>query len=98
MNEVVKRAMEINEKSELRGECFIPDVEVGDICTLADIFSGDGDEDEILASGSYSEVITHDGEDGNGNTDIWINYAFEAIEAAENALDATIKITKIELL
>lgn len=78
--------------------CHIPDIEIGDICNLGDIFDGNGNESDILENNSYSELITHDDEDGNGNLDIWINYRFDVLEKKEDIIQSIIKIIGIELL
>lgn len=82
MNETVKKAYGMQEE-EFKG--YIPEVEVGEICEINDIWDGDGEcPDE-----SYSYQLT--------DTD-WINYVFEIVEEKENELDTLVKITAIELL
>lgn len=83
MNEVVKRAMEIIENSEW--DTDIPELEIGDIVEINDIWDGNGEVPEE----SYSYQL----DDNN-----WIDYRFEVIEKAENPLDTKIRITAIELV
>lgn len=87
--EVLKKANEINVFG-----VELPQVAVGDIVNLSDIWNGAGDTPED----SYSYLLTHDGEDGDSNIDVNINYVFEIIEENENPLETVIKITDIELV
>ncbi len=80
MNAVVKEAMEMMEE-----EKYIPDLEVGEICEMNDVWDGDGDVPED----SYSYEVT-------GSS--WINYVFEVVEEKENDLDTLVKIVNIEML
>lgn len=100
MNEIVEKAIEINKKC--KDDCFdgmyIPDLEIGEVCELNDVWDGEGDEEDIFRNSSCSMKITDDGEDGVSNYPIWINYEFEVLEEKENPLDTIVKITKIELL
>lgn len=82
MNAIVKKVKEIMEDSY---NDYLPDVEIGEICEINDIWDGNGD----CPNQSYSYQI--------GDTD-WINYVFDIIEVKENKLDTVIKITDIELL
>ena len=83
MNEVVKRAMEIIKNSEW--DTDIPELEIGDIVEINDIWDGNGEVPE----GSYSYQL-----DDND----WIDYRFKVIEKVENPLDTKIKIIAIELV
>lgn len=83
MNEVVKRARKIIENSEW--DTDIPELEIGDIVEINDIWGGNGEVPEE----SYSYQL----DDNN-----WIDYRFEVIEKAENPLDTKIRITAIELV
>lgn len=98
MNEVVKKAKEINEMAgkNLKG-MYIPDLEVGEECEINDIWDGEGNVDDAL-NGSYSIKITENGEDGKGNLPIWINYNYEIMQEKNNTLDTIVKITGIEIL
>lgn len=83
MNEAVKRAMEIIENSEW--DTDIPELEIGDIVEINDVWDGNGEVPEE----SYSYQL----DDSN-----WIDYRFEITEKAENPLDTKIRITAIELV
>lgn len=104
MNKIVEEAKKINEKSELNGECLILDVDIGDLVEISKLISDENslNVDEILEDGSVSHLITHDGEDGLSNFDIWINYQFKVVEVADwkegDHLHSLVKITEIELL
>lgn len=78
MNAIVERAKDIYNG-------YLPDVEIGEICEINDVWDGNGSCPEQ----SYSYQLT--------DTD-WINYIFEVIELKENELDTVIRITDIELL
>lgn len=65
---------------------YLPELEVGEVCELNDLWDGNGD----VSAGSYSYQLT--------DSD-WINYEFEVIEKNDNnLLDTVIRITKIELI
>lgn len=89
MNKIVERAKEINELQK-----YIPELEVGEIIELNDLWDGEGETPE----NSYSYLLTNNGEDGESNTDVSINYEFEVVEEKENPLDTVIKITNIDLV
>lgn len=97
---VVKEAMEIAKKSS--DECYkgmyIPDVEIGEVCELNDIWDGEGDYESIIDGKSHAMQITNDGHSGEENYPVYINYVFEVLEEKENPLDTIVKITDIELL
>ena len=80
MNAVVKEAMEMMEEKR-----YIPDLEVGEICEMNDVWDGDGDVPED----SYSYEVTDSS---------WINYVFEVVEEKDNDLDTLVKIVNIEML
>ena len=82
MNEVVKKAMEMMQE-EYKG--YIPDLEIGEICEINDVWDGIGE----IPEESYSHKVT--------DAD-WINYEFEILEKKENELDTVIRIKNIELL
>ena len=82
MNEVVKKAMEMMQE-EYKG--YIPDLEIGEICKINDVWDGIGE----IPEESYSHQVT--------DAD-WINYEFEILEKKENELDTVIRIKNIELL
>ena len=82
MNEVVKKAMEMTQE-EYKG--YIPDLEIGEICEINDVWDGIGE----IPEESYSHQVT--------DAD-WINYEFEILEKKENELDTVIRIKNIELL
>ncbi len=82
MNEVVKKAMEMMQE-EYKG--YIPDLEIGEICEINDVWDGIGE----IPEESYIHQVT--------DAD-WINYEFEILEKKENELDTVIRIKNIELL
>lgn len=86
MNEVVKKAYEMNKECDW-DMGYIPELEVGEVVELNDVWDGEGEEP--TEEGSYSYKITDDD---------WINYVFEVVEKKENPLDTLVKITAIELL
>ena len=71
--------------NEMLKKAHAPELEIGEVCEINDLWDGNGD----CPRDSYSYPIA----DNN-----WINYVFEVIEEKENALDTVIKITGIELL
>lgn len=77
----VEKAMAMDEF-----ENDLPELEVGQICKMKDVWDGNGDVPE----GSYSYQLT--------DSD-WINYSFKLLEEQEsNPLETAIKITDISLL
>lgn len=82
MNATVKKAYEMQEDGYKR---YLPELEIGEVCEMNDLWDGEGEPPED----SYSYQI--------GDTD-WINYEFEIIEEKENPLDTIIKITAIDLI
>lgn len=89
MNKIVERAKEINKLQD-----YIPELEIGEIVEINDVWDGTGEVPED----SYSYLLTHDGEGGESNYDVSINYEFEIVKKGENPLDTEIKITNIELI
>lgn len=88
-NEILRKAESINQFGT-----NLPQLEIGDIVTLSDVWDGEGETPED----SYSYLLTHDGEDGESNMDIYINYEFDVLEEKENVLDTVVKITNIDLV
>lgn len=84
MNKVVEKAMKLME-DVYKG--YIPDVEVGEVVELNDVWDGNGECP--LDAGSYSYQIADAA---------WINYVFEVVEEKENKLDTLVRITEIQLL
>lgn len=87
MNENVKKAYEKNRAESDWKVDYLPEVEVGEVVELNDIWSGDGDDPTELGSCSY-KITDND----------WINYVFDVIEKKENILDTLVRINEIELL
>ncbi|MEG2289548.1 MAG: hypothetical protein RSC24_06235 [Clostridium sp.] len=89
MNSVVKKAEELN-----KYEVYIPELDENDIVELNDVWDGEGEVPEC----SCSYFLTDEGEDGNSNYNISINYEFDIIEEKEDPLDTLVRITCIELI
>lgn len=87
--DVAKKANEINELQE-----SLPEVKVGDITKLAEIWDGNGDVPED----SYSYLLTDNGMDLQSNYPVHINYVFDIVEENEDPLQTVIKVANIELL
>lgn len=88
MNEIVKKAYEINQNSSWdRKLDYIPELEIGEKVELNDLWDGCGSDP--TENGEYTIKID--------DTD-WIIYFFEVIEMKENPLETIIKITGIDLL
>lgn len=87
--DVAKKANEINELQD-----SLPEVSVGDIVKLAEIWDGNGDVPED----SYSYLLTDNGMDLQSNYPVYINYVFDIVEENEDPLQTVIKVTNIELL
>lgn len=87
--EVAKKANEINELQD-----SLPEVSVGDIVKLTEIWDGNGDVPED----SYSYLLTDNGMDLQSNYPVHINYVFDIVEENEDPLQTVIKVTNIELL
>lgn len=88
-NKILSKAMEINQFEQ-----DLPAVEIGEEVRLNDIWDGNGDVPES----SSSFLLTHNGEDGKSNYDMWINYSFTVVEENEDDLETIVKIEKIELI
>lgn len=84
MNKSVERAMQLIKQSEWK-DTKIPDLEVGDVVKLSDVWDGNGAEPEE----SYSYQL---------DSDNWIDYSFLVVEKAENPFDTKIKILSIEIV
>ena len=82
MNEVIKSAYEMQVEPYKR---TLPEVEVGDVYKLEDIWDGEGNVPET----SYSYQLT--------NTD-WINYEFDIEEENDNPLETMIRVMSIDLI
>lgn len=81
MNNTVKRAMEIDEWGQ-----NLPDVEIGDVVTLREVWEGDGE----IPTESYSYTLTDDD---------WIDYRFEVVqENKEDPMETMVRITEINLI
>lgn len=89
MNNTVNKAIEINEFVR-----SIPNLEVGDIVTLFDVWDGEGEVPES----SYSYYLTHDGGDEFGNVPVSINYVFEILESMNEVGQSVIKIISIDFI
>lgn len=87
--DVAKKANEINELQD-----SLPEVSVGDIVKLTEIWDGNGDVPED----SYSYLLTDNGMDLQTNCPVWINYVFDIVEENEDPLETLVKVTNIELL
>jgi|GEM_PF-889199 len=87
--EVLSKAKSLN-----HFEISLPEVEIGELMELNDIWDGEGN----LPESSYSYLLTNDGMDSEGNCPVWINYVFEIVEKKEEPLKTVIKIIDIELL
>lgn len=85
INNIVEKAQELD-----KFEQNIPDVCINDEVSIYDVWDGEGDNP--IEDGSYSYLLTHDGEDGESNVDVSINYEFEKID------DEKVRITGIELI
>lgn len=98
MNEVVIKAKEINTmaEKELKG-MYIPDLEIGEECEINDIWDGEGNVEDVM-NGSCSIKTTENGEDGEGNIPIWINYTYEILEEKNNCMDTIVRIKGIDIL
>lgn len=96
MNNIVERAYEIN-KFEPDFNIDIPNLNIGDVVTLAEVWDGEGGGD--IPTHSYTYLVSNNGEDGNDNISVWINYTFKILkEDNENPLNSEIEITDIALL
>lgn len=89
MNKVLAKAIELDQFNNQ-----LPELEVGDVVTLGEVWDGEGEQPED----SYSYHLSDNGEDGNGNSPIDINYEFEIVEKNEDILETLVKITDISLV
>ena len=87
MNKIVKKALEMDQFNNQ-----LPQLEIGDIVTLGDVWDGNGEIPEY----SYSYHLRDCDEEHNYPVDI--NYEFAVIEEKENKLETVIKITDISLI
>lgn len=87
LNYMKEKEMTIIEKAAAIDEFenTLPNLSVGDICKLSDVWNGEGECPED----SYSYQLT--------DTD-WINYEFKVVDENINPLDTIVKITGIALL
>lgn len=88
------REVLIKAKSLNQFGTYLPEVEIGEIVEIKDIWDGDGNVPE----NSYSYLLTHDGLDGEGNCDVWINYSFIFLNEGEYITNSKVQITNIELI
>lgn len=95
MNKAVAKAYEIARKEKDFKISNLPEIDVGDIVKLSDVWDGVGgnseapDRKESPTYGAYSYRISDT---------CWINYEFDVIEEKENPLDTLVKITDINLI
>lgn len=80
----------------------IPEVEVGEEYKLLDIWDGEGETpcecNKAGSEGSYSYLLTNNGEDGESNVDVYVNYSFVVTDAADDPAEVYVKVTNIELI
>lgn len=89
-NNVLEKAQSLNEYNT-----YLPNVKILNQYKLSDVWDGEGDAPED----SYSYLLTHNGENGEYNIDIWLNYKFEIVSfCQDDPCNSTILITGIELL
>ena len=77
---ILNKAKELNEY-----ESYLPDLQVGDIVEMNDLWDGNRDVPEESFSIPLNDLE-------------WINYKFKILEEKENGLGTIIQITNIELL
>ena len=82
MNKIVKKAIEMDQFNNYNQ---LPELEIGDIVTLGEVWDGNGE----IPESSYSYKLT--------DVD-WINYEFDVIEEKDDELETVIKITDICLI
>lgn len=98
MNKIVKRAYEINRKAA-EFSIDLPDLEIGDVVRLGDVWDGEEPYTRAYNNNSYSYIISDLGEDGATNVDIYINYVFNTIgEDRKDEMNSLVKIISIELI
>lgn len=105
MHRNIEKAKEIQKKVEKYKNQDLPELEIGEICEINDVWDGEGtitglEEENCTAGdkGSYSYQISDTGEDGEGNVPVWINFEFVIVEAKDNFLDTVVEITDIRIL
>ena len=79
MNKIIEQAYKMQEKPYKRE---LPEVEIGDICKLGDVWDGEGETPEE----DYSYEL------GHGD---FLNYEFKTLTKCENELDNVIMIRDI---
>lgn len=84
MNKVVAEAKKIMEEKNVYYD--IPELEIGDIVELKEVWDGEGETPEE----SYTYTIIDDLHESIG-----VNYEFEIIEGNEEELETVVKITDI---
>lgn len=89
MNKIVEKAKVLDQFNS-----YIPELEVNEVVEINDVWDGEGEVPES----SYSYHLTDNGEDGESNCPVDINYEFVIIEEKENPLETVIKITNIQLI
>lgn len=101
MNSIVKKAYKINDRAEY-WDINIPDLEIGDVVELREVWDCEEPWTEHdwteYPCGSYSYIVSHAGEDGNENIDIYINYIFDILQVDDDELSNLVKIVDIELI
>lgn len=89
MNKIVKKANELNKYG-----VSVPELEIGDVVELNEVWDGEGE----APTNQYSYFLTDEGEDGESNYNVDINYEFEIVEENEDPLKTVVKITNINLI
>ena len=82
MNEIVKKAKEIMEGVYVQD---LPELRVGDVVKLGEVWDGNGDVPEDSCSWQIAETE-------------WINFEFEIVEQNEDAIETLVRITDINLI
>ena len=105
MHRNIEKAKEIQKKVEKYKNQDLPELEIGEICEINDVWDGEGtitglEEENCTAGdkGSYSYQISDTGEDGVSNDPVWINYEFVVKEVKENFMETVVEITDIRIL
>lgn len=84
MNKVVAEAKKIMEEKNVYYD--IPELEIGDIVELKEVWDGEGETPEE----DYTYTVINDLHESVG-----VNYEFEIIEENEEELETVVKITDI---
>lgn len=87
MNKVVEKAK--NMAKEYGIEKYIPELEIGEVVEINDLWDGEGEVPEE----EYTYTVMD-----NVYGYIGVNYEFDIVEQKENDLDTLIKITNIEII